>query len=323
MKHTVIALLAGALASSGAFAQPSAQTFPQQSVTMIVGTAPGAGMDLTTRLIADKLSALWSQPVVVENRAGGSGTIAVNRFKSAKDAHTLLVADIGMAAINPSLYPTLSYEPRTDLVPVTDMFQTNFLFLVRPDKYDTLDAVVRAAVAEPGKLNYGSAGVGSGQRLSVELFKQRTGTPLTYIPYRGNSDAIVALIGGDVDLVSLGLPPVKGYLDEGKLKAVASTGPERSAVTPDVATLAELTQFKDLSASSWVGVFAPPGTAADVVEKIRTDIGKVLTLPDVQAYYASNDYQAGGSAPRDFGERIEADRALYKDLIEAANITVN
>lgn len=319
MKSTLLACLALCI-SHPSFA---AADFPERPVRLIVSTSAGAGMDLTTRVVGEKLSTLWGKPVIVENRPGGSGMIAVNALKSSRDGHTILVADIGVAAINPSLYKQPPYEPRTDFKPITDVFQTSFMFLVRPDRYGSLQDLMTAARAKPGSLNYGSAGVGSGQRLSVELFASHTGTSLTYIPYRGNSEAIVALLAGEVDLVSQGLPPVKGYLEEGKLKALATTGPERTDMTRDISTLAELTGVAELAADSWVGFFGPPDMPEAVVQKVQEDVRQVLALPDVKTFFHANDYQFGGNTAATFAARIEADREKYAQLIRTINISLD
>lgn len=316
----ILAGLACIAMSVGALAQ---QAYPTQPVKLLVATSPGAGMDITTRLLARKLAQLWHQSVVVENRPGGSGAVAVNAFKNAHGSpYTLLVADIGVASISPSLVKNPVYDPRTDFKPITEMFQTSFVFLTRPGKLDTLKNLIDAAKQHPGKLNYGSGGVASGQRLSVELFKSEAHVNLTYIPYRGNNEAIMALLGGDVDLVSLGLPLVRSYIEQGKLKAIASTARSRSPLMPDTPTLSEFPGLHNYEANAWVGLFAPPGMPDDAIKRIQSDVASIMKMPDIQKYYRSNDYEPGGMESSAFAAKIEADRIKYQKVIQAAHIPV-
>jgi tripartite-type tricarboxylate transporter receptor subunit TctC len=317
MRHFLIPLLT-CLALGSAHAE---ERFPSGTVKLLVATAPGAGMDATARLVADKLSAMWGQPVVVENKPGGGGAVAVTSFKNARDSHTFLVGDMGLAATNPSLMPKLGYDPRKDLKPVTDLFYTGFYVVVRPEKFTSVKEVLAAAHKAPGVLNYGSASAGSGQRLSMELLKAQAKASITYVPYRGNAPALMALMSGEIDVISIGLPPVRAQLEEGRLKAVAVTSLRRSAVMPDVPTLEEAAGLKGYEAETWVGLFAAPGLSDKVVAKVQGDIAKVMQMDDVKAFMRTNDYQAGGQAPVVFTKRIESDRAKYDRLIKAAGIT--
>jgi tripartite-type tricarboxylate transporter receptor subunit TctC len=320
MRHCLILLLT-CLALGSLGSAHAEDRFPSGPVKLLVATAPGAGMDATARLVGEKLAAMWGKPVVVENKPGGSGAVAVASFKNARDTHTFLVGDMGLAAINPSLMPQLSYDPRKDFKPVTDLFYTGFYVVVRPEQFSSVKDLLAAAQKAPGKLNYGSAGAGSGQRLSMELLKAQANAPITYVPYRGNAPALTALLSGEINVISIGLPPVRAQLETGRLKAVAVTSLRRSAVMPDVPTLEEAAGLKGYEAETWVGLFAAPGLADEVVAKVQGDIAKVMQLDDVKAFMRANDYQAGGQAPAVFARRIEADRDKYGRLIKAAGIT--
>lgn len=300
---------------------PSA--FPAGNLRLIASTSPGAGLDITSRMLADKLSAQYRKSVIVENKPGANGIVAVNTFKMAEDSHTLLVADVGVVSINPVLLKSLPYEPNTDFVPVTEMFRTNFVFVTLPDRFASLEALMAAAKARPGRLNFGAGGAGSGQRLSVELFLAQAGLKMGFIPYRGNSEALNALLGGDLDLVSIGLPPIKGHLATGRLKAIATTGATRSPLLPEVPTVAELAQLPGYTADSWVGLFAKPKTPPEVVRQLQNDVAVALKSPDVQAYYRANDYATGGDSSEAFARRIAADRETYRKVIQSAGITVD
>lgn len=310
------------LASAAIHAQ-SAKVFPGSTVKFIVATSPGAGMDLTARLVAEKLSLVWGVPVVVENRPGGEGMVAINAFKAAKDGSTYLVADAGVAAIGPAAQRSKGFEPRTDWVPVTDLFYTSFYLVARPDRIDSIQKLLDQARLQPDKFNYGAAGPSSGQRLSMELLKAATGAKITYIPYRGNSEALAGLLSGDVDVMSIGLPPVKSHLESGKLRALAITGGQRSGRYPQVPTMSEATRLPALEAEAFVGLFATPGTPSDVVVKIQSDVAKILQQDAVRKFYEVNDYQPGGRPAQIFSARIEADRSKYGELIRKAGISLD
>lgn len=306
--------------STLAMAQPAETAFPSGPVKLIVATSAGAGMDAAARLIGDKLSAAWGKPVVVQNRPGGAGAIAVNAFIASRDPNTLLVADMGLAAINGALYPKLGYNAQTDFKPITDLFYTSFYLVTRADQYASLEQFLSESKKAPGKLNYGSAGAGSGQRLSMELLKQASGAYVTYIPFRGNADAVTALVAGEVDIVSIGLPPVRAFLEGGRLKALATTSRARSASMPDVPTVEASAKLKSFEAETWVGVFAPNDMPEAVIAKIQADVAAAMRQDDVRKFYALNDYRTGGAPTPTFARKIASDRKKYANLIKAAGI---
>jgi len=319
---TLAALCLGGLAAPPAHSQAAA--YPTQTVKLIVPTAPGAGMDTGTRLLAEKLSKAWGKPVVVENKPGGNYLVGYNAFRAAKgDPHTLLMADIGFISIQPHIPAPEAVEPRTALKPITDLFYTSFVLLARPDRFGSLADLLSAAQDKPGALNYGASGTASGQRLSVELLKAQTGRNLTFIPYAGNAPALTALLAGDVDLVSIGLPPSKSFIDAGKLKALAVSSTDRSSVLPQVPTVDEAAGIRGYSADSWVGIFGPPGMPEAMAAAVQREVAAALQSPEMMAFFRTNDYAAGGNPGAAFAQRAERDREKYRKLIADMKLTFN
>ncbi len=316
------ALCLGGLIAPAVHSQEAA--FPTQTVKLIVPTAPGAGMDTGTRLLAEKLTKAWGKPVVVENKPGGNYLVGYNAFKAAKgDPHTLFMADIGFVSIQPHIPAAEMVEPRTALKPITDLFHTNFVLLARPDRFGSLADLLKAAQDKPGALNYGASGSASGQRLSVELLKAQTGRNITFIPYAGNAPALTALLAGDVDLVSIGLPPSKSFIDAGKLKALAVTSAGRSVLLPQVPTVDEAAGIKGYAADSWVGIFGPPGMSDAMAAAVQRDVAAALKSPEMVAFFKSNDYAAGGNSGAAFAQRAERDREKYRKLIVDLKLSFN
>ena len=311
---SLAALGLGSFAWPGAHAQKA--DFPTRPVKLIVPTAPGAGMDASTRLLAENLAKAWGKPVVVENKPGGNSLVGYHAFKAAKgDLHTLFIADIGFMSIQPSIPAAEPVEPRTAFKPITDLFTTNFVLLARPDRFGSLADLLKAAKEKPDALNFGASGIASGQRLSVELLKAQAGCNLTFIPYAGNGPALTALVAGDVDLVSIGLPPSKAFIDTGRLKALAVTSAQRSAVLPQVPTVNEAAGLKDYAADSWVGVFGPPEMPDAMAAALQRDVKAALDSTAIEMFFKTNDYTLGGNSGAALTQRAERDREKYRKLI--------
>ncbi|NDH54403.1 MAG: tripartite tricarboxylate transporter substrate binding protein [Betaproteobacteria bacterium] len=232
-----------------------------------------------------------------------------------------MVADVGLASISTSVPRVQTIDPRTEFKPITDLFTTSFVIVAKPDRFNSLPELIKKAAQQPGRLNYGSAGSASGQRLSIEMLKARTQTHITFIPYRGNAEALTALISGDVDLISIGLPPVRAHLESGRLKALATTAPARSAGLPGLLTVNEALNIKGYAAESWVGLYGPPGMAADVAERIQRDVATAMRTVEIEKFLKINDYQEGGSSPGAFAARMERDREKYRALIQELKLS--
>jgi tripartite-type tricarboxylate transporter receptor subunit TctC len=257
--------------------------YPQKPVTLVVPSAPGGTTDFTARLIGEGLSRALGQPVVIDNKAGGAGNIG-NQFvaKSRPDGHTLLVAYSGYQVGNPHLFANAGWDPLKDFTPVAMLTRAPQVIVVNANlKANTLAELVAFAKANPGKLNYASSGNGSIQHIAGELFKQLTGTFITHIPYRGAGPAVQDLIGGQVDLFMTTPASVVQHVKSGRLKALAVSSNTRLAALPQVPTAVEA-GLKGFTLDSWFALYGPAGLPADVVQRLSSEVDKILTSPDIK-----------------------------------------
>ena len=270
--------------------------FPNRPIRIVVPLAPGGTSDLLPRMIGEKLTLRWGQPVIVENKPGGAlhlGTEAVAR--SAPDGYTLLLAPQGPLVLSPSLYRKLSYDPSA-FVPVTVLARLPYVFVANPNvPASTIPELIAFAKANPDKLNFGTPGTGSAQHLAVEWFKILTGVRLTHVPYRGTAPAIADLLAGHVQLMFDNAANALPQVREGKLKALAIGAPPRIAELPDVPAMAEL--FPGFLASSWFSLVAPPKTPPTSPPSSRRRSARRLRLPDVSKRLQGLGATPGGEAP--------------------------
>ena len=246
------------LALSGAAA---AQDYPSRPITLVVPYAAGGGNDVMARIVAEKMSKSLGQQIVIENKGGAGGSIATRQVaKAAPDGYTLGLGGTGTLAINPTLYPNVGYDPRKDFAPVGLIATSALVVLVHPGvEAKSIPELIALAKREPGKLNYASAGAGSGIHLGTELLAHMAGIKLTHIPYKGSSPALTDLLGGHVAIYFSSLPPAISLVKEGKVRALGVTGPKRSAVFPDLPAVAET--LPGYEAVLHYGIVAPAGTA--------------------------------------------------------------
>jgi tripartite-type tricarboxylate transporter receptor subunit TctC len=317
----ILACIVGAMTHAHSLAQTA---FPSRPVTLVVPFPPGGGTDTGGRILAEQLGKLWAHTVVVENKGGAAGQIGADQVAKAKpDGYTLLLGNIGTQSINPSLYRKLPYDPDTAFIPITLVAELPLAMMVNPTvPARTAAEFIALAKSQPGKLTYSSAGAGGAPHLAAEMFKDRTGTFILHVPYRGGGPAISDLIAGHVQLSFLTVLEASGHLKAGKLRALAVTGDKRVPALPDVPTLAE-TALPGFNAISWLGVLAPAGTPRDVVEKIAVDIRTVMADDAVKARFASLGGVPHTSSPQEFAKLITTDRARYEQIIRSRKITVD
>jgi tripartite-type tricarboxylate transporter receptor subunit TctC len=319
-----IALILASILGAATTAQTFAQTaFPSRLVTLVVPFPPGGGTDTGGRILAEQLGKLWGQTVVVENKGGAAGQIGADLVAKAKpDGYTLLLGNIGTQSINPSLYPKLPYDPNMAFAPISLVAELPLAMMVNPTvPAKTAAEFIALAKSRPGQLTYSSAGAGGAPHLAAEMFKDRTGTFILHVPYRGGGPAISDLIAGHVQLSFLTVLEASGHLKAGKLRALAVTGDKRVAALPDVPTLAE-TVLPGFNAISWLGVLAPAGTPRDIVEKIATDIRAVMADEAVKARFASLGGVPHTTSPQEFAKLITTDKVRYEQIIRSRRITV-
>ncbi len=298
--------------------------WPTKPVTVIVPFAAGGGTDIGTRIVAQRLSQLWGQSVVVDNRGGAGGNVGLELASRAKpDGYTLLTGNVGTQSINPTLYKKLSYNPDTAFTPIGLFAELPFVLAVTPTlPAKNVKELVALAKSRPGQLTYASSGNGGSPHLSAETFKIATGTHILHIPYRGGGPAMIDLISGNVDMIFVSVLETSAHIKAGKLRALAISSKSRVPALPDVPTLEEA-GVTGAESGSWIGLLAPADTPKDIVEKISKDLQQVLAMPDVQQQLIAQGALAKGGTPAEFAQLIASDRKRYAKIILDNKLTVD
>ena len=311
--------LAGILCCVAAATAQSA--YPNRPIRMVVPFTPGGSTDILARAIGLELSKAWGQPVVIDNVPGAGGSIGADRVaKAPADGYTLLMGHIGTLAVNPSLYPNLSYDPVKNFAPVAWVARVPNVLVVHPSvKAASLKEFVAQVKARPGQINYGSGGNGSAANLATEYFKMQTGTAIVHIPYRGTVPAVTDLMGGQIQMLFTGAPAVLGQIRSGQLRALAVSSPKRLDILPDVPTVAE-SGYKDFEADQWYGVVAPTGTPKDVVVKLNTQINQALASAELKTRLNNEGAIAMPTTPEAFGQHIVREIARWKPVIQSGRV---
>jgi tripartite-type tricarboxylate transporter receptor subunit TctC len=320
-------LLAAASASPGLLAQtapsPAANTLPQAPIRLIVPFTPGTGIDLIARTVGPKLSERLGRPVVVDNRAGASGNIGTEAVvRAAPNGSTLLVT-VNTLVMNAGLYPQLPFDPVKDLTPVTLTSWGQLILVAHPKTgFKTAGDMVAAARQSPGRINYGSPGVGTPHHLSMELFKATAGVFVTHIPYRGTGPAITDLLGGQIETMFLPIHVALQHVKSGRLVALGIGSDKRHPLLPDLPTLEEARTGK-VSVDMWYGIFAPPGTSPDIVALYNREIREILLSDEVKKAFSTQGMDPSGSTPGEFKSLVETDARRWAQLIKTQGITAN
>ncbi|WP_447922327.1 Bug family tripartite tricarboxylate transporter substrate binding protein [Achromobacter aegrifaciens] len=312
-------LMAGCIAAPAASADP---VFPNKPVRIIVPQTPGGASDVLARLIGQKLTAKWGQPVVVENHAGAGGNVGMELVvRAAPDGYTLLMSYVGTQAINGALYRKLSFDPVQDFAPVATLATLPFVMVTRADSpLKTVAAVVDAA--RTSHITYGSAGNGSVNHLLGEMFNTATGVKLTHIPYRGAAPALQDLMGGRIQVVFTSLPSVIGALRSATLYPIAVTSARRVAAFDSIPTIAQA-GFKDFDVNPWFGLMAPGRTPPDLILKINRDVNEILRTPEVAASFAAQGAEPYITQPEEFTKVLRADALKWGDVVRASGAQVD
>jgi tripartite-type tricarboxylate transporter receptor subunit TctC len=313
---TVALVLMTSLAAGSA----AAQDWPSRPIRLVVGAGPGGGTDIAARLIAQPLTEILGQPVVVENRQGAAGTTAAEAVvKSAKDGATLYMMS-NAHAVSAAMYKTLRFDPVNDFDMVS-MVATAGLVLVTAPSFpaNDLPRLVAAARGSPGKLNFGSAGAGTTQHFAGELLKQTAGLDITHVPYRSTPAAIAGLLGNDVQMVFELVQTVQGQIQSSALKAIAVTSPQRNPILPDVPTFAEM-GMDAYNVTSWYGVAFPAGTPAAIVQKANKAMLEALTRDSVIGQMRKMGALVRSSTPEELKAHIAGEIAKWKAVREKASI---
>lgn len=313
---TLAILLATCLAPA-----TQAQTYPERPIRLIAPFPAGGLADVLARAVGDELSRSLGQPVIVENRAGAGGNVGADAVaKSTPDGYTLLMASAGILTANQFLYATMPFDPEKDFVPVSNVADMPMMVVVNPNvQAKTLAELVALARANPGKLNFGSPGIGTTGHLGLALLMHAANVKVTHVPYRGAAPSITDLIAGQIDGVVDNPPTVLPHIESGKLRPLAVAARQRMALLPELPTAAEA-GVANYEASSWFGVIAPAGTPPAVVARLHKEIAAAMQKPAVRERFAKTGARLLGNTPQEFARQINADRKMWGEVIKAAGI---
>jgi tripartite-type tricarboxylate transporter receptor subunit TctC len=299
----------------------SAQDYPSRPITLVVPYAAGGGNDLLARIAAEKMTKSLGAQVVIENRPGAGGSTATRQVaKSAPDGYTLVIGGTGTLAVNPTLYQNVGYDPRKDFAPIGLIGTSALVVLVNSSlPIKSIRELIELARREPGKINYASAGVGSGIHLATVLFELMSGIKLTHIPYRGSAPALTDLMGGHVAIYFSSLPPAVELAKEGKVHALAVTGAARSPVFPDLPTVSEA-GLPGYEAVLHYGIVAPAGTPKPIVVKLNTALRQGLAAPDTRERMATDGTEPLASTPEEYAADIDREETKWSAVVRKAGI---
>jgi tripartite-type tricarboxylate transporter receptor subunit TctC len=314
-----IALLIGATAD---VVPGAARSFPSGNVELIVPVPAGGVTDLMARIVAQRLSDMWGQSVIVDNRPGGNygvGAQAVSRAPA--DGYTLLVAPDSTFTANPALFSKLNYDPK-EFTPIMVLCRGSPVLVVNSSiPANSVQELIALAKSQPDKLNYGSYGVGTYAHLSMEDFKQRTGTDIVHVPYRGAAPALNGLLAGDVAMLLLNLSSVEAHEKTGKVKILAAATEKRLSARPELPTIAE-SGVPGFATSVWFAMWGPPHMPPDLVSKIHADVSKALDLPQSREFFTTNSFERLDLSPAQFTALIESDLEHWTRLINAVGAKI-
>jgi tripartite-type tricarboxylate transporter receptor subunit TctC len=319
VRAALLALAFGSWTTGLAAAQP----YPSRPIKMIVPFTPGGPVDVAARIVSQHLPRILGQSVVIENRAGAAGSLGAKAVASAEpDGYTLLWGNISTLVVLPVVTNNRDYDPATQFVPIAKVSQNHEVLVVQSAfAAKSVGELVASAKANPGKLNYGSAGHGNATHLAAELFKLRTGIDIVHVPYKGASDAVTAVLGGQVQMFFGDIAGVLPFLREGTLRALAVSSEARNPLVPDVPTMRE-SGVPDYVVSTYVGVVAPAGTPAAIVQRLNTAINESMTSPDAASAFARLGAEIRPATPQDFAAFLAAETRKWADVVKAANIKV-
>src|SRR6266850_682797 len=312
MKGSAWLALAAALMTTAA----AAQDYPTRPITLVVPYAAGGGNDVMARIVAEKMSKSLGQQIVIENKGGAGGSIATRQVaRSAPDGYTLGLGGTGTLAINPTLYPNVGYDPRKDFSAVGLIATSALVVLVHPNiEAKSIAELIALAKRDPGKLNYASAGSGSGIHLGSELLAFMAGIKLTHIPYKGSSPALTDLLGGHVAIYFSSLPPAIAFVREGKVRALAVTGPKRSPVFPELPTVAEAA-LPGYESVLHYGIVAPAGTPRPIIAKLNAALRDALKAPDTIERMATDGTEPLPSTPEEYAADIDREEIKWSAVV--------
>ena len=318
----VVGLLASMAAAQLCTAQTAPASFPSKPVRIVVPQTPGGASDALARMVGQKLSEKWGQPVVIENRAGAGGNIGMDVVaKAPGDGYTLLMSYVGSHAINPSIYSKLPFDPEADFVAVATLANVPFVAVVNAAvPASNIKGLVTYAASKP--VSFGSAGNGSVNHLLGEMFNTASGAKMQHVPYKGAAPALTDLISGQIQVVFTSLPSVAQHIRSGTVKGLAVTGSKRAAAFKDIPTIAE-SGFPGFVINPWFGLFASKGTPASIARQINQDIKKVMEDKDLQDKFAALGAEPFETSPQEFQAMLHADIKTWAAVVKSSGATAD
>lgn len=318
----VLSALAWCSVAQPAWAQSG--SYPERPIRFIAANAPGGGLDITARAIAPKLSAVFGQQVIVDNRAGAAGSLASDIVaKSTPDGYTIMVASLGGLAVNTNLYKGLTYHPLRDLAPVTWATSGSNVLVVHPSvPARSVRELIALAKAQPGKLSYGSSGAGNAGHLAGELFNGMAGIRMVHIPYKGGAPAMIDLLAGQIQLIFSSAPTAVPQVKAGKIRGLAVTTAKRSVILPELPTVAEA-GLPGFEADNWYGVVTTMKTPRAVIDRLNTEIVRALHATDVTRLLLAQGLEVRTSTPQEFGAYMKSEFDKWAQVIKDAGIVAN
>src|SRR3954447_10627455 len=313
--------LATALAMSAALTQAHAQNYPTRAITLVIPFAPGGSTSIVGRGIGDKMSELLGEKVVVDNRPGAGGTVGTKAVaRSEPDGYTLVLGYTGTLAIGPSLYKNVGYDPRKNLAPIGLIGNAPNSLVVHPSfPAKTVAELIAYAKANPGKVNFGSAGAGTASHITGEYFARAAGITLVHIPYKGTGPALTDLLGGHIPMAVAPIPASHANVAAGKLRALAVTSTARSSLLPDVPTVAEAA-LPGFDASLYYGLAAPAGTPRPIIDKLNKALRDALASDEVKRQLDNDGTEITPGTPEDYGVFIDKDEKKWAQLVKASGV---
>lgn len=323
-KSLIATVVLTAFTAGNAWAQSVSTDWRPTKTVRIVVPIVGSTNDVLARLLAPKLQEAFGQPFVVENKGGAGGNIgALDVVRSAPDGHTLLVGYNGPIAINVTLFDSMPYDPVKDLTPITLAVKSPQYLVVNPATGITsVQDFIAQAKASPTKYSYGSVSLGSASHLTMEMLKSEAGFRMTHIPYRGAGPAVADLLAGNVQAGFFVPGNVQGFVKEGRLKLLATSGTKRFASTPDIPTLSE-SGFKDFEATSWIGFLAPAGTPPNIIARYNQEMVRIINSPEIKARLQNMEFEIVASSPQEFSNWIGTEIVRWGKVIKETGAKVN
>ncbi|MFM9866161.1 Bug family tripartite tricarboxylate transporter substrate binding protein [Achromobacter xylosoxidans] len=319
--RTALALAAAPLLSSAPFSA-HADAWPQRPIRLLVPYGPGGSSDVVARAVAVEMSRDLGQQVIVENKGGGQGSIAtVEAARARPDGYTLILGHVGTLAVNPTMMPNLSYDPRRDFAPIILLAKLPMVFAVGAKvPAATLPEFVALARAKPGVLNYGSAGNGSAGHLAFEMLKTAAAIDVVHVPYKGTGAQVTDLLAGNIDAAAAGIPGLLPHAQAGKIKIVAVGSAQRLPILPDVPTVAEQ-GYPGFESSQWFGLLAPAGTPQEAISRLQAAAQRALRTDAVRQRLAHDAAEPSGAGPAEFAAFIDAEERRWSQVVKNARLS--